>query len=212
MSNNSRGDDDRVSRGIASTGGGSSTLTDEHTFYAPGMPWDDAASIQESGSVESLTSLTGISRAIRSDSMRTRSTNHESGGLKDAMDVSPWFENGGDIPVITQSWREERKRSCDAISRSEEQIKQNDEHLRYVAKELCPLVDRLGRMLTDLSPFLRNFAEDPIPSDSETTTDTSAGIAAVGSSGTSISNLPAADSIRSGNAFEANLLSLLRYR
>jgi hypothetical protein len=50
------------------------------------------------------------------------------------------------------------------------QDRNEDAELRQLAEELCPLADRFGRVLTDLSPLLRVLALSlaPTPSDAAT--------------------------------------------
>jgi len=73
-----------------------------------------------------------------------------------------------------------------------------DARLRHLAQELCPLIDRFGRVLTDIAPHLWEMggidATPPAPG-----------------SGVPV-NVAGASEANADNVFEASLLSLLRER
>lgn len=78
-------------------------------------------------------------------------------------------------------------------------IAETDARFRQLAQELCPLIDRFGRVLTDLAPHLWELGEmDATASAQNSAASESAG--------------PAAPPMNGTNAFEASLLALLRER
>mmetsp|Transcript_32647 Transcript_32647/g.44753 ORF Transcript_32647/g.44753 Transcript_32647/m.44753 type:complete len:581 (+) Transcript_32647:285-2027(+) len=88
---------------------------------------------------------------------------------------------------------------------------QRDSRLRHLARELCPLVDRFGRALTDMAPFLRELAEapqDPNQVDSPAAT----GVPSSSSSTSNSSSNTARPRASNHFSLEASLLSFLRER
>ena len=72
--------------------------------------------------------------------------------------------------------RENRKRNVSNVNSSDFDGKNNNKksfmsseqkesRFNHLIKELCPLVDRFGRALTDLSPLLRDLADANSPSE-----------------------------------------------
>ena len=72
--------------------------------------------------------------------------------------------NGTAYPLDDLKAEEETEKvaSCRMSSEGEEEMKaRDDERLKYLAGELSPLLDRMGRALTDLAPHLRSFSDSP---------------------------------------------------
>lgn len=79
-----------------------------------------------------------------------------------------------------------------------------DARLRHLAQELCPLIDRFGRVLTDVAPHLWELGE----------MDVTAAAAAQSNATNAGANraTPETAHANAANAFEASLLALLRER
>ena len=102
---------------------------------------------------------------------------------------------------------DDEKQKADECSLSKKQ--RQETRLRLLAKELCPLVDRFGRALTDMAPFLRELAESPVdgvPSSSSSSSSSTSSSSGVDSRGV------APDTSRNQFSLEASLLSFLRER
>eukprot|EP01036_Dinobryon_divergens_P034125 gene34125-44093_t len=107
--------------------------------------------------------------------------------------------------------KEEVDESAGDIQQKKKQRQhQKEARFRHLAKELCPLIDRFGRALTDMAPFLRELAESPVD---EGSTSSTAIPAESGTSSTSSSSRgSSSDPPRSQFSLEASLLSFLRER
>lgn len=78
-------------------------------------------------------------------------------------------------------------------------VAETDARLRHLAQELCPLIDRFGRVLTDIAPHLWEMGGIDAAAPASPPSGAPAGGAA-------------ANEANAENAFEASLLALLRAR
>jgi hypothetical protein len=112
--------------------------------------------------------------------------------------------------VVVDSKEAADEDSGDTPQNKKQRQNQRDVRFRHLAKELCPLIDRFGRALTDMAPFLRELAESPMDEGSTSSSTVSAESRA--NSTSSSSRGSSSDSSRSQFSLEASLLSFLRER
>lgn len=99
----------------------------------------------------------------------------------------------------------------DTQQKKQQRQQQHEARFRHLAKELCPLIDRFGRALTDMAPFLRELSESPPVEEGSTSSSTIPAESGTNSTSSS-SRGSSSDPSRSQFSLEASLLSFLRER